>query len=900
MKHLSLISILCSFALAALLSGCQRNRVLTIGVSQCSNDDWRCKMNDEMERELMFHPDVRLDIRSAEDNKAKQIADLRDFAARGYDMILVAPLEAEALTPVVDSIYRSGKPVLVFDRDISGHGYTAWRGADDYAIGRDAALYAAHFPLAHCNVLEIRGLDGSTPSARRRQGFHDACDSMAAVRIVGEASGEWYEHRGAQVADSLLRLHPEANVIYAHNDRMAIGAAAAARKLGREVRVIGIDAAPSIGLRAVRDSLIDATFLYPTNGEQVIKTALDILAGKRVAKVEKYPTSPAVDLTNVEFLIQEDQALREKALRLRELGTKVDYYVSLHTSQQRFLLALIASVLLMLVVMALILKQYWLNRTYQDTLEQKGREIEEATQAKLRFFTNVSHDLRTPLTLISAPVNELTSADNLTPRQHSLATLAANNVKILMRLINDLLDFRKYESGKLTPHPAEADPASLLPMWVNSFATYAKSRGISLTCSVDVQSAVKTLALDIESTERVVYNLVSNALRHTPEGGSIEVRATLDSERLILSVADTGEGIAQADLPDIFRRFYQADRVCPQGSGLGLALVKAFVEMQNGTVEVDSTLDEGSTFTISLPVTHVATNVSDGYGAAKVTQPELQPVEGPTAIETTTDDSLPMLLAIDDNRDLHTLLDNLLAAEYRIIHAYGGRKGIEMSRTEVPDVIVCDVMMPDLDGMETCNRIKTTTATSHIPVLMLTACAQDEQRVQGYDSGADGYLTKPFNTTVLRARLKSLIDNRRRISPHAAMPVAETAEASTATPKAEVDTPTDKESLFYQRFAAIVSKRMADESLDVDTIAGELNLGRSQLYRKLKALTGSSPIELVLRLRLDKAQQLLRTTDMSVSEIAYAVGFASPAYFSKRFRMDMGATPSDYREGSHQ
>lgn len=889
-----------------IFTGCSEGKVYKIGVSQCSQDDWRMKMNDEIDREIMFHEDAEVEIRSADDSNEKQIEDIRYFVANGFDIIIVSPNEAAALTPVIKEVYESGVPVVVFDRSIVGDSYTARITVDNEGLGRSAARYAMHLLGEGANAIEIFGLRGSTPAEGRHNGFAREFAAAGGNLLASEA-GDWNKEDAMPVVDSLLRIYPDVDLIYAHNDRMAIGASEVAHKLGRaDIRIIGIDAAPTIGIKAVSDSVIDATFLYPTDGHRLIRTALAILKGEPYSRETVLPLSSAVDLSNADILLLQNELLKEETDKMRLLKTRVDEYWAQHSSQTSLFYASIAIIVLLLGVGFLLLRAYWQRRRHQKELMYRNRllkqerdkqaslneQLREATQSKLMFFTNVSHDLRTPLTLISEPVAQLAGADNLTPQQQTLIKIADKNVRILQRLINQILDFRKYENGKLDVRLSEVDFGKSVSDWLESFRAIARKRDIKLTLKADAEEI--TLAIDAEKMERVFFNILSNAFKYTPDNGSITVSYGMEGDNLVFSIADTGEGISERDLGNIFDRFYQADRVHPNGSGIGLSLAKAFVELHGGTINVSSALGRGSVFTVSLPVRHVAedaTEVDKTIGRQQV-EAELEPVDA----DITFDSSRPIVLVIDDNSDIQKLVGELLNDDYNIITASNGRDGVRMAARYVPDLIICDVMMPVMDGMECCRRIKGEVSTSHIPVLMLTACSMDEQRAQGYDSGADGYLSKPFNSEVLKARCASLIANRKRIKElwqSASLSAAGGKENKPAQPGPSGAGDMDNE--FYNRFLEIFGAEMGNANLNVDAIASKMGLERSQFYRKIKALTNYAPVELIRRLRLQRGHTLIVSTDMTISEIAYETGFSTPAYFTKCYRDAYGEPPTEAR-----
>ncbi len=836
----------------------------------------------------------------------KQIADIRYFADNGFDIIIAAPNEADAITPVIEEVYDAGIPVIVFDRNINGDSYTAYQGVDNVGIGKSAADYARHLLPDGGNVIEIHGLAGSTPAVGRHEGFAKEAE-LKGMNIIASAYGNWNYEDAAIKVDSLLNIYEDVDLIYAHNDRMAIAASDVARKHGKDIRIIGIDAAPEIGIKAVADSVIDATFLYPTEGYRIIRTALNILNGRPYEREKILPLSSAVDLSNADILLLQNESLMEETSKIKYLKSQVDDYWNRHSAQTSLFYAMIIILLLLFGVLFLVLRAFWQRKKHQNVLMSQNKILEEqrdtqrelneqlnaATQSKLVFFTNVSHDLRTPLTLIAEPVEQLAVADNLTPQQSMLMKIANKNVKILKRLINQILDFRKYENGKLNLNLVESKFGTLVREWAESFNSIARKRDITLTVDVTLDKDF-TLAVDAEKIERVFFNLMSNAFKYTPDNGSIKFSCGLDGDNLRFSIEDTGQGIGADDINNIFDRFYQVDKIHPNGSGIGLSLAKAFVELHGGSIAVESTLGVGSKFTVTLPVVHVEECMpadTDNLITKADVNAELDRLE--EVDRTTAGTELPLLLVIDDNDDIRRMIGELLKDEYNIVTAPDGREGVRLAAKYVPDLIICDVMMPVMDGLECCRIIKDEVSTSHIPVLMLTACSMDEQRARGYDSGADGYLSKPFNSAVLKSRCRNLIENRKRIKNLWSSNGGGDVTAKERNASVLVN---DVDSEFYSKVLDIMKKEMGNPDLNVDTLASMMGLGRSQFYRKIKALTNYSPVELLRNLRLKQAREMLTTTEKTIGEIAYEVGFSSPAYFTRCYREAFDETPTELRE----
>ncbi|MBD5194904.1 MAG: substrate-binding domain-containing protein [Bacteroidales bacterium] len=930
---------------SAILTGCSEPKKIKIGVSQCSDDDWRKKMNEEIEREAMFQDNVEVEIRSAYDSNDKQIADLNYFADNDFDIIVAAPNEAAPITPTIDSIMKRGIPVMIFDRSVSNNNYTAFQGADNDSIGCQVADYVNQLFDGPKRVIEILGNPGSTPTLGRHNGFAREIAKYPDIEVIAQGNGNWNYSTAARKVDSLFKVYEDVDVIYAHNDRMALAAADVADSLNRSVYIIGVDAAPEIGMKGVADGKLTATFLYPTEGHKLVKTALAIVKGEKFNKESVEKASTVVDKSNADILILQNQSLKEETSKMENLKSEVDKYWTAHNAQKIFLYVLLALLLMLFVLLILFLRAFWQKQYQQKLLIEKNKELEvqrdnekklnqqlqEATQSKLTFFTNVSHDLRTPLTLISEPVKQLVSASNLTDEQHKLVKLANKNVKILQRLINQVLDFRKYESGRLNLVLTEVYIRSLIEEWTESFYSVARARHIKLRLENLPENINFHIALDVEKIERVFFNLLSNAFKYSPDNSRINVKVEIEKEKLRISVSDTGNGISSEDLPKIFDRFYQAEKVHPTGSGIGLSLAKAFVELHEGSLSVESEQGKGSIFTIEIPVRHVAGQPAEIVGK-NITSQEvneelgiIDSFEGHSLFhddkaednvkeENKEEQAKPLVLVIDDNADILAMLSELLKGKYRVITAQNGSDGVRKAAKYIPDIVVCDVMMPVMDGMECCRRIKTEVSTSHVPVMMLTACSMDEQRVQGYESGADGYVSKPFNSDVLMARIENLIENRRRIldlyhkngtpGPESGI-LHETPGKLSKTSATAVDKGTsvpqrplhggDIDSEFYNRFLEVLKGCIGDADINVDSLAAEMGLGRSQFYRKIKALTNFSPVELIRNIRLKEARNLLLTTELSISEIAYKVGFSTPAYFTKCYREGIGETPTETR-----
>lgn len=903
------------------LASCSRHEPrFRIGISQCSDDEWRHQMNNEMLREALFYDGVEVEIRTSKDDNAKQAEHIRQFIEEGVDLLIVAPNEASPITPAVEEAYNKGIPVIVVDRKILSDKYTAYVGADNYEIGKAIGNYIANVLHGKGAVVEITGLAGSTPAMERHQGFMSAIAAYPEIRLLGKEDGAWLRPRAGEKMDTLLSRFPHIDIVYAQNDRMAAGAyeTAARQHREKEMRFIGTDALPGegYGVEEILSGRLDASFIYPTGGDRVMQIAMDIL-NKRDFPRETLLSTSVVDSDNALIMKMQTAHITTLDEKIETLNGKINQYLARYATQQ---VILFGSLLVLLLVIGLLVAVYLSlrtknrlnrelsrqkekleeqrNRLIQQTeqleqqkeqleqqknqLEQLSRELEAATHAKLVFFTNISHDFRTPLTLIADPVEQLLADRSIGEQPHQLLELMKKNVHILLRLVNQILDFRKVENGRMELHPEPFDLLESFSGWNDSFRVALLKKHIGFSFEPSPGVTFRMMA-DPEKMERIYFNLLSNAVKYTQENGKIIVRLEMEERHFRLSVFNSGSYISTTDVEAIFERFYQVDGH-QAGTGIGLALVRAFVEMHGGNIMAHSN-EKGTTFTIIFP----KQDVSQYYPTVVTLPAEEQEVsstlvdtEIPAVDEVVETDS-PTMLIIDDNADIRHYIKSLLAKEYRILEAADGLSGIQLALKYVPDIIVSDVMMPGMDGVECCRRLKNELQTCHIPVILLTACSLDEQRIQGYDGGADSYISKPFNSQLLLARIRNLIANRRQLKSFF---------GDNQTIEKESISDLDKD--FVTRFKSLVEEKMREPELNVEDLGRDMGMSRVQLYRKLKSLTNYSPNELLRQMRLKKAASLLAASEMTVAEIAYEVGFSSPSYFTKCYKEQFGESPTDF------
>lgn len=892
-------------------NACDREKArYVIGVSQCSDDEWRTQMNKEMRREALFYPDVQVEIRSAGDNNQRQIADIEYFINKKVDLIIVAPNEAEAITPIVEKAYDKGIPIVLVDRKINSERYTSYIGADNYEMGRQIGTYINSRLCGKGNVVELTGLQGSTPARDRHRGLMDALADIPGIQIVAKADAGWFRQSAQRAFDSILTQQPCIDLIFAHNDRMASGAhdAAVRRNRDKDILFVGVDALPGkgMGVEMVANGILDATFIYPTGGDRVIQLAMDILEGRNYPH-ETLLSTALVNRQNARIMQMQTTHITTLDEKIEKLNNQLDAFLLRYSAQQMFLYACIVILILVGILLVFVIRAFWtknrlnaeLSKQKQQLEEQRdqlitlSRQLEDATHAKLSFFTNVSHDFRTPLTLIADPVEQLLQSHNLSEHEHFLLNIIHKNVTVLLRLVNQILDFRKFEDGKLQLRLSRFDLHASLLEWSDAFRTLSFRKHIHFSIVADKRTDY-TITADAEKLERILYNLLSNAFKFTPENGSINVCLTLlnkhEGNVIRLQVHDTGVGMPAEHVQHIFDSFYQID-VHHAGSGIGLALVKAFVEMHHGSIHVDTTENQGTCFTIEIPTyqkgaldpdttpSAILTNLKEGAILA-ADQETLQ-----TNSTQANPENKETVLIIDDNQDIRDYVRSILQDEYNIIEAANGQEGIRQAMKYVPDVIICDVMMPVMDGMECCRRLKTELQTSHIPVMMLTAYAIDEQKIKGYECGADSYISKPFSARLLTVRLHNLIENRHRLQNYF------TDGSNTSLQKVSV---TELDKGFMEKLHILIDDHLSDPKLSVEELGGQIGLSRVQLYRKTKALCGYAPNELLRIARLKRASILLASTEKTVAEITYEVGFSSPSYFTKCYKEYFGESPTDF------
>lgn len=910
MKHSvrRLCQCLLLFLLPLLLSCGSEKKRYVVGVSQCSEDVWREKLNEELRIAALYYNDVDLRISSANDDVQMQTEQINKFVDEGVDLLIVAPGQV-SISPAIDRAYEKGIPVIIFDRRTRSDKYTAYIGADNNEIGSSMGEYLAGALTDGGRILELSGLSTSSPAIERNNGFDSVVQCRPGISIVEHLSADWTEQGAFRTVDSLLsKPHNEFDCVFAHNDRMAMGARRAAEKHGldlKHIKFCGIDAMPQKGggMELVDNGTLFASYTYPTRGDEVMLLAMNILEGKKYNR-ENQLSSALVTRDNARVLLmQNDETMRQQD-HLSTLRSRVDKAASDFNTQRIYLLVLLVFVVLLIAVCAAAIYAFItrtrINQQLKASMDEQNRmttEMEEMTQTQLQFFTNVSHELRTPLTLIAGPTEQLLEDPAVHGVQRTMLEMVQRNTRILIQLVGEILDFRKVQNNKAELHLNRFYLQHELTTWTEDFRTVAARRGITIRVDVSGVEDDAVLIADRDKMEHMYFNIMSNALKYTPDGGCITTTLLHHDHCYTLRIADTGKGIPTEELPHLFERFYQAKGAIG-GTGIGLSLVKAYIDMHRGSVHAESAEGKGTTFVIELP------DSQPGYDPAKDAPAATQAEKGLVddnyiATDTTAQEAAeritnaedfdaerPLVLIIDDNNGMRAYLRSILQDKYNVSEATNGEQGLEKARREVPKLVVCDVMMPVMDGLEFTKRLKEDTATSHIPVVLLTARSLSEQRKEGYDTGADSYITKPFSGQVLLSRIENLLRSRIMLRSVFAGDKQETEEEEKLN---------EADKTFVGRLRTAIQENLGDSDFSVERLGEEIGLSRVQLYRKVKALTGQTPVELLRKARLTKARQLLEKTEKSVSEIAYEVGFTSPSYFNKCFKDEFDINPSSLR-----
>ncbi len=884
-----------------------------IAFSQCTGDDnWRRRMLADMKREMAFHPEIDFIYTDAKDNSQLQAEQVRQMINEHIDLLIISPNEAQPLTGVVEDAFNKGIPVIVIDRTIASELYTSFIGADNFEVGKMAGDYAANLLHNKGNIIEVIGRPGSTPAIARQKGFRESISKHPAMTITAEVYGNWLKDDAAKelikIKDKLL----QADLVFAHNDVMALGTYSICKQLGIEnkVKILGVDGqpGPGSGLELVSNKLINASMLYPTGGEEAIRTAFKILNGESFNKQDILQTL-VIDSTNVRPMQLQSAKIDEQQKDIEKQQALLTEQRNIYKGQTTFLYVTFAALVLALLLGVILLFAWRNNRKINKRLSASNDEIsnqknqlmemtakaKEATDAKFNFFTNISHELRTPLTLILAPLEDALTHTKLHFSIKNNLEIVHKNALRLLRLVNQLMDFRKIEQNKMKLRASKNNLSHFVTDIADSFREMAKKKNITL----QVYSRVNELPVwfDVNMMDKVMFNLLSNAFKFTKEEGFVTVTTgkSKSGNEAMITIEDTGVGMTTEAKEHAFDLFYQENGTLYKGSGLGLSLSKELIELHHGSIEVESEKWKGTLFTIYLPLgsSHLEADEMVEEAIANTSLYEDLKIYASDTIATRfeeTDEAIThkehSVLLIEDNNDLLHFLKCRLEQNFDVYAADTGPAGLMLTHEVVPDLIVCDVNLPGKDGFSITQTLKEDIRSSHIPIVILTASGSIEKQITSLQVTADAFITKPFNVTYLEETIKSLLKSRKQLRDHY------TSEASyeSRNGASKIDRK------FINEFTAIVEKNIANDAFSIEDICKETHISRIQLNRKIKALLGVHVNDYILNVRLQKAKYLLLHEDLTIAEVAYKVGFASQAYFATVFKSKLLVTPSEFKE----
>jgi signal transduction histidine kinase/AraC-like DNA-binding protein/CheY-like chemotaxis protein len=864
-----------------------------------------------MRRELAFHSAVRFIYKDARESNDRQIDQIRELLRSHIDVLIVSPNEAEPLTPVVNEVYRQGIPVIVVDRKTTSSMYSAYVGADNEKIGFLAGQYIGRLLHGEGKIVEVQGLPGSTPAMERHDGFMRGIRGYPGIRIIREVYADWTGPTAARRLESVKDSVSGADLVFAQNDVMA----EAAHKVfslwntHARTRFIGVDASPgpNLGLSWIASGVLTASVLYPTGGKEAIRAAIDAAQGATLNK-QIILNTLVIDSTNVGLMkLQTDKILSQQTDIERQQHL-LDEQLKIYKNQRNILYILVATLFIALLLGSFLYFSFRRNKRITQSLKLKNKEIvfqqtklieyanhaKEATEAKLNFFTNISHEFRTPLTLIFGAIDELSENSRLSGGFKTQLALVRKNASRLLRMVNQLIDYRKTEVNKMKVQAVETDLVPFVREIVESFRNNARKRNIDLRFRYpgsEVQAWFDPYMMD-----KVFFNLLSNAFKFTGDYGRIEVsiQHSVDGKQIITEVDDNGAGVNPEEAEKIFEVFFQGNNTHNKGFGLGLPLAREFVRLHYGELSFVRKDASGATFRMALPVgnahfspqelrSDTFTPEEDGGHAL---YEEIPAGEASFSPEPRPIPELSILI-IEDNPDLLQFLKGRFEGSFEVHTAMDGETGLKKAFDIIPDLVISDIVMPVKDGITITQMMKANIRTSHIPIILLTARGSSEQQIEGIRAMADYYIAKPFDLHFLQVVVDTLIRTRELLKEH---------YSSDCNLDIRQDGPGKLDRRFLNELNAFIDEHMADEKLNIDRICRHIGVSRVQLYRKVKALLGCSVNDFVLNKRLTKARHLLADEDAAIAEVAYRVGFSSPSYFSTAFKKRFGISPKEAKK----
>ncbi|WP_035670176.1 substrate-binding domain-containing protein [Flavobacterium sp. 83] len=875
---------------------------ISIGFSQCVGSDiWRVSMNHAMQVEASLHPEIDLTIYNANRKASKQISDIQKFIDKKVDVIIISPFESDSIVPVIEEAESKGIPVIIMDRKANTSGYTTYLGADNLEVGRLAGKHIVSSSHGDATVIEINGDYTSTPGIERSMGFKQIVNQYPGIKVFTIEADD-FGHPRENYSKLLDSLH-DIDFVYSFNDLIAYNAwkIAKNKKVDKNIKFIGVDGqnGPLGGIQLVKDKILDATVLYPTGGSEAIKLALKIANKEIVPKNNKLNTT-LIDSLNADIMSNQFDKITIQQSDIEQQQSVIRSQEEKYSGQSNLL-----KLLFFLFILALglaffsIYSRITISRkkieleernkkikSQRNEIKKYSEELKQSNEARLSFFMGLSHEFKTPLTLILSSVESLGS--ELKTKGSSVnkeINLMYNNSRRLLRLINQLLDYRKVEDKKFILRASNTNLLDFSKSIIIDFEREAKKLNIDF--SLVSNNPELEVYIDRNLMDKVYFNLLSNAFKFTPENGKITIKIREDKTNNVVKISfkDSGIGIPENELNQVFNAFYQGSNNYRNSSGVGLHLSKSFIDLHKGTVEIISKNGTEFIITLQLGKAHLdEKNILKNPVLEIINQTDYLDEEVIQSSESKTNEDKYSVLYIEDNKDLSDFISNKLSVEYNV-YTSNGFDAIEQSLEIIPDVIICDLNLPGKNGFEICQILKKDLRTSHIPVLILTASDDPDSYLKALESGADLFLTKPFNLKVLSQSVKGLLFNREKLRFYYTNNILNIEDGDFGVSEQD----------FLRKLNDLIEKNFDNSAYTVEDLARSLTISRVQLYRKVKAILGISVSDHINNMRLDKSKELLKKSELNISEIAYAVGFSSPNYFSTSFKNKFGVTPKEYK-----
>ncbi len=878
---------------------------IKIGFSQSISEDdsWRKSMDNSMRVEASLHPEIDLFIHNANSSSKKQISDIENMIDSHMDVIIIAPLGNDSIKTVIDKAFNKGIPIIILDRKVNTPNYTTFIGSDNVEVGKIAGKYIASRANKATNVLEIRATTNISPGVERSLGFKEVLNHFPNIKrtSITAVSLDALNQSFSRILDSV----PSLDYVFAFNDNIALQVWDVAKKKNKigSIKFIGVDGlnGPVGGIQAVKEGRLTATVLYPTGGSEAIKIALQIVKKEIVPKNIKLATT-LIDSLNADIMSNQFDKVSQQMLNIEKqqdvIKEQEKEYFTLFNLIKLLTFFIVIIVFLVLFTVYNMISIRNKNRMLQinndkisiqkNEIQKYAKKLKISNEAKINFFTGISHEFKTPLTLILSAVESLNDEFN-NKNQHLKKELMLmhNNSMRLLRLINQLLDFRKIENKDFSIRPSKINLYQFSVNIFDEFKREAKKKKIEYSISSNHEEL--QVFIDQNLMDKVYYNLLSNAFKFTPDNGKIEIQIQKNQTSNTVSILfkDNGIGIPSEEKNRIFEIYYQGSNSTKNGSGIGLNLSKKFVELHHGTIEVFS--QNGTEFKVTLPLENPFSQallpITETTSTINKLEYEYFDSDSNSQISDLNSDEKQSILIIEDNPELLEFLVSKMQLDY-LVYSSNGYNAIDKVLETIPDIVLCDLNLPDKNGFEICTAIKSNELTSHIPTIILTAMDGHENYIKSLESGADLFLNKPFNFKVLQQSIKNLLFNRERMRTY---------YAKNNTVISDIVGVSKNEKDFLNKINDILNSNIDNSNFSVEELASCLHISRVQLYRKVKAILNIGIGDYIVNFRLEKAIQMLKETDLNISEIAYSCGFASPNYFSTSFKNKYLVSPKDFR-----